>query len=160
MTNIKASINALDTLKIIITTSGDTEVKEGQDIASPLRLNAIESSQRRHFLKATDDILEKRSDTRTDLVEKAKETFKKENKQKKDEPDPVYDKKMINSLNTNKELLDELQKLGDEVKEIELSDKTIEVLKKYFISYGDKAGFSTGDDEVVIEVVDILGIEE
>jgi len=54
----------------------------------------------------------------------------------------------------------EINKIGDEmnkeVVEIELTQETLDVLKKYFTAYGEEVGFGIGDDEYVVEIVELL----
>ena len=149
--NIKLSQGAYYLLKHVITTTGDKEIApNGQEVNSPLRLNGEESAQRRHYLKLIDPLLEAKKVAVQGLIDKAKEEWKKDNEQG-DKDAKVYDAEMNKAINTP-ELMKELNAISDEDIEVELTDKTIGVLKRYFVEFGDKNGWTTGDDKAVEEI--------
>jgi len=148
---MKVSQGACYLLKHVITTTGDTEVApNGQEVNSPLRLNGEETAQRRHFLKAIDPLLEAKKTIIQGMVNKAKEDWKEANPQG-DKDAKVYEAEMNQAINTP-ELMKELNAVSDEILEVELTDNTVEVLKKYFGEFGDKNGWTAGDDKSVEEI--------
>ena len=153
--NIKLSQGAHYLLKHTITTTGDTEVApNGQEVNSPLRLNGDETAQRRHYLKLIDPLLEVKKTAVQGLIDKTKEEWKKANEQG-DKDAKVYEAEMNVAVNTP-ELMKELNVISDEILEVELTDKTVEFLKKYFVEFGDKNGYTVGDDKSVEELEGVL----
>jgi len=155
---MKLTNTALDILRLTITQSSESEVREGQEVPSALRLNGVESSQRRHFLGKVNPILDKRDEDRNKAVEDAKTAWKESNKKKAKEEDPSYEKRMIVALNADKELIASMEVFQDAENDIDLEDKTIEVIKKYYIEYGDKVGWGVSDDKVVEQINEVMGI--
>lgn len=153
--NVKLSQGAHYLLKHVVTTTGDTEVAlNGQEVNSPLRLNGDETAQRRHYLKLIDPLLEAKKTAIQDLIDTAKEEWKKTNEQG-DKDSKVYEAEMNTAINTP-ELMEELNAISDEDIEVELTDKTVAVLKKYFVEFGDKNGYTVGDDKSVVEIEEVL----
>lgn len=153
--NVKLSQGAHYLLKHVITTNGDTEVApNGQEVNSPLRLNGEETAQRRHYLKLIDPLLEAKKVSVQGLIDKTKEEWKKANEQG-DKDAKVYDAEMNKAINTP-ELMEELNAISNEDIEVELTDKTVAVLKKYFKEFGDKNGYTVGDDKSVVEIEEVL----
>lgn len=152
---MKLTQGACYLLKYIITTTGEKEIaSNGQEVNSPLRLNDEETAQRRHFLKKADPLLEAKRTNIQGLIDKAKEEWKKKNPQG-DKDAKVYDAEMNIAINTP-ELMEKVNAISDETIEIELTDKTIAVLKKYFKEFGDNNGWTTGDDKSVVEIKGVL----
>lgn len=147
--------NAYYLLKHVITTTGEKEVApNGQEVNSPLRLNGEETAQRRHYLKKIDPLLEAKRTAIQGLIDKTKEEWKKKNPQG-DKDAKIYGAEADRAINIP-ELMEKLNAISDETIEIELTDKTIEVLKKYFKEFGDKNGWTTGDDKSVVEIEEVL----
>jgi len=154
---MKLTKQALSLLKVVLTTTGEKELNlEGQEVTSSRRLNGEESAQRRHFLKVADPILEELGKSQTDFLESAKEAYKKENPQKKGVENPAYEQGMFFALNKDKKMLEDMSKLSKEEVEISPNDKVTAVVKKYFEEYGEKNGWTSGDDDLVEEVSGIL----
>ncbi len=169
--SIKLTYSAIQLLKHILTTNGDKEINQkGEEVASPRRLNGEESSQRRFYMKAIEDIVKKGDEeinallqSHNALVEEEKKEFKEKNPKKKAETDKEYENREVISLNKNKKLLDSLEKLNETIKtlndtahEITLTENTTKVVKKYFTEFGTKIGFSVGDDETVSAIEESL----
>ena len=153
--NVKLSQGAHYLLKHTITTTGEKEVApNGQEVNSPLRLNGEETAQRRHYLKLIDPLLEAKKVAIQGLIDTAKEEWKKTNEQG-DKDAKAYEAEMNKAINTP-ELMEELNVISDEDIEVELTDKTVEVLKKYFVEFGDKNGWTAGDDKAVEEIEEVL----
>jgi len=167
----KLSNGAWVLLRHVMTTTGEKEINEsGQEIFSPRRLNGEEASQRRHFVKAMEMPFTKFQEDGKAIIDKFREQadefrklLEKKNPKKKDEEKKVYDFRIDQLLNNNKEV----QKLSEEANdstmelskievELKLTDKTLAVLKKYFDEFGEKSGFILGDDDKVEEIVNVL----
>ena len=171
MEKLKLSFLAIQLLKHVIATDGKKETNEqGQEVPSARRLNGVESAQRRHFNKAIekpvgehDAKIKEVVDGYNELRKNKVEQLKKRNKKKKDEKDDVYEGRINKLMQEDKDVTDrfkEINKIGDEmnkeVVEIELTQETLDVLKKYFTAYGEEVGFGIGDDEYVVEIVELL----
>ena len=151
---MKLSYQAIVTLKHILTFSGEKEIdQKGQEVLSPRRLNGEEASQRRHFFKNTEEFITKQEKEVNEKIEGAKEAYKKAHKKKEKEADGDYEMKMINTLNADKDLLKELNERRKAEIEVEMTDKTKEVVKKYFDSWKN---WVVGDDEAVETLVEAL----
>lgn len=172
---LKLSIGAILLLKHVLAYTGEKELNiENKEVQSPRKLNGEESSQRRHFYNATDiasksydDLVDAKRKEIKDKQDELVAKMKTENKQNDSETDANYLNR-INSLvfatpefsdvmkNAQKELEDAKKNQFD----IELTDKTVAVVKKYFVEFGDKEGFSPADDEVADEIVQVLEIKD
>jgi hypothetical protein len=168
---LQLSLNACVLLKETLAFTGEKEINaEGKEVPSARRLSGEEAAQRRHFIKAfsTDheNLLKEfkeKNKTHIELVNKKKDELKKETPKTKGEKEEDYDKRLTSILNNDKELIDSFEKmtayLRDESikkREYELTDKTVEVVKKYYKDYSEKYGFETAQDEVVEEIDLIL----
>ena len=168
---MKMSYNAAKLLKFVLGFTGEKEVSEkGEEINTLRRLNGEESSQRRHFYKAVEKV-EKETETLVqDLtaehnkkVEERRELFKKRNPQRKGEEEGDFERRIVKLLNQELDLVESIRKIQKEtdlvlekIFEIEITEKTQTVLKKYFVEFGEKAGFLDGDDKTVEEVQTLL----
>jgi len=154
---LKLSYKAIALLKFILTFTGEKELNErGQEVNSPRRLVGEEPSQRRHFIKNTNEFMEGQDKKREVLLDKAKESWKKKNKKNKDEAEPVYTKRMENELNRDEKLIADITKLNEEISDLNLTEKTFEVVKKYYEEFSTKIGFTVGDDDTVEEIINAL----
>ena len=52
----------------------------------------------------------------------------------------------------NKKLNDEIGEILKTKMEVDLTNKTFDVVKKYYNEFGDKNGWLVGDDEIVEEI--------
>ena len=134
------------------------------------RLNGKESAQRRHFSKAVEPILTEYQEKWKEIADKhnafVKEKtgeLKKENAKEEKEEKGVYNKRidaMVGQIDEVKESLKETQKLLSELDEIrhnvEITEETKKVCKKYFEEWGDKVGFEPKDDDMLEEVEQVL----
>lgn len=150
---MELSQNGHRILKFILTNTGEKEIgQDGKEIDSPRRLNGEESAQRRFYLKAVDPIIAEKNEKMVKLIDDAKEKFKKESPKKDKEKEEEYTLRMNIAFQGDKELNKAYQAVRDEKIEVELEDKTITVIKKYFVEFGEKIGWQPGDDEFVEEI--------
>lgn len=180
------SYKELNLVKHTLTTTGLKEPgQDGKEQDAPRLLNGEESSQRRHFTKNTEEVMKKLndkikelSDVHNKLVKDVKEEIEKSSpnikklvkeweKRQSEEKDEDKKEKDLNPLDvlaskdsriqsSFKNIQEEVEKLTSEKHEVELSGKTLDVVKKYFKEFGDKVGFRVGDDEVVSELQEVL----
>ena len=166
---MKVSIQSLNLLKHFLLFTGQKEVGDkGNEVPSARRLKNEESCQRRFFTKAIQPILDENIKAITVEVEKhnkklekAKEEIKKKNKDIKEED-------LNLKLNTDKELLKSVKELNDfslvldkkkyEFEDFKFTDKTKAIIKKYFLEYGEKNGFTGGDDEAIAELNNLFSL--
>lgn len=160
----------LTLLKHIISSTGETELgADGKETLSPRKLNSEESSQRRHFVKATKDITDTVEETvrelstaHNNLVQEVRDEYKKENPIEDETKEDAQKKEdaVINSDPKLKESVDkvnaEVKELFEEKHEITLTQKTTDFLKKYFSLWGEDPGWSAGDDAAVEEIMEAL----
>lgn len=123
----KLNLYCLNLLKFTLNTTGEYESKDNKEEPTARRLNGEESAQRRFFNEKASKIEEEVNKSRNALIEEVPE-----------------DKRQ-----GNMELLDKIKVVLDEEHEIELSDKTWEVVKKYFEEFDSKIGWVAADDEIV-----------
>lgn len=160
---MQLNINSINLIRYLLSYTGEKEADgKGNEVMSQRRLSIDESSQRRFFYKNTQNVVSEFDKKSRELAEvhnaKVKEKKDKLKKDKKNTDE------MIDSLiNKDSELLESLKNIQEEVKkmldtkyDIEVTDKTKEVIKKYFDLYGKEAGFMAGDDEQVAELEEIL----
>ena len=153
---LNVSKQALSLLKVVLTTTGEKELNaEGNEVSSPLRLSGEESSQRRHFLKAVDPILTELGETQNKLFEDVKEAYRKSSPQG-EMKEGDYNIQMIKALNQDDKFTEDIAALTSEKVEVKVSSNVIAVVKKYFEAYGDKNGWTVGDDGLVEEVIAAL----
>ena len=159
---MKLNYNQISTIKHILGTTGEMETNaEGKEVPSPRRLNGEESSQRRHFnknvegiVKDINDKIKGLSDAHSEIVKEVRDKITK--KTKKADPadtEVIKDDKVQESFTkTNSEI----QELIDEKHEIELTEKTVALIKKIFKLFGDAPGWAAGDDQIVEEITEVL----
>lgn len=147
--------------KFILSSTGEKELNEkGQEVNTPRRLSAIEASQRRHFNKAI-ELLEK---TTNEKIEKLQNDHKNLIKEKRDLLDKSLTEEQQNELlNADKDLLSSVKNLQEQLlvlinekHELNLTDETKEVVKKYLAEFGEKSGFVDGDDQAVEELEELF----
>lgn len=154
---IMVSLQAHSMLKFVLTTTGETEVDpKGNEINSPLRLKGEESAQRRHYFMLLEPVIEKAErglqeagKTHQALVEKEKEKL---DKKLSDEEKDKKLNEIVKLVDSFKNLQELRKKLNEEKIELEVTEKTFNVIKKYFKEYSDKIGFMPGDDETAEEL--------
>jgi len=164
---LNLSQSAYTLLKVCLSITGEKELNQkGEEVMSPRRLNGEESAQRRHYFKAIDSKLEENNkkaleagDKHNEKLKKLQEDYKKKNPQNKKESTEDYDKRINSLLNNDKTLMASFaaamavqQQVNKEKFEIDITDKTVEVIKKYYKEYSDQVGWGSGDDEVVEEI--------
>lgn len=170
---MELSTSAILLIKHTINYTGESETDQrGQEVPSARRLNGEESAQRRHFAKNTESAVNKYYKT-VENERKGYDTFRNEIKEKlkienpkgEGERDADYEGKIEGMANANEDIQKKAKELQDNVmaalKEkhiIELTEKTLAVVKKYYKEFGDKTGYPTGDDENVDEINDVLGL--
>lgn len=179
---IKLSINAINLLRYVLAHNGEKEVKEVRQFGAPMqvevdaprRLGGVESSQRRHFYKATDDILteyndevRKRSDAFTEFKKTEEKNIKDSNPKEENEDDKKYNARITAKVNAAQTVKDRMKEINEDFKtlseikhDVELSDKTTEVVKKYYLQFGEEIGYTTGDDDIVDEINQVFNIKE
>src|SRR3990167_2680608 len=180
---MKLSYSEIALLRHIFTTTGDTEIQaNGQEGLSPRRLNGEESSQRRHYTKATKESAElietkvkEIQETHNALVESTREQYKKDNKkevvegakeltaeEKKAEKEAeklkedLYVSKYQDIKDSLKKAVADVEELYTEKHDVELAAKTLMFLKKYFKLWGENPGWIMWDDETVESLYEIL----
>lgn len=167
---LSVSTKAMNLLRHVLMTDGKKIQQNGQEVFSPRTLNGYESSQRRHFFKKTDEILEKlnvelqaKQKEHNDMVKTLREKLTKETEKTEGETEAQFKARVENLLKADEGVKAGIAKLNelvksrtDEKQEIELTDQTMLVVKKYFDVYGDDAGFGQDLDEAVEEVVEVL----
>jgi uncharacterized protein YukE len=165
------TIQELSLLQHCLFYTGEKEMKDGQEVLSARRLNGEESSQRRHFIKAIKQILEDydketgaKVDEHNKLVKEVRAEVEKVHPQKEgevaEEHQKVVDDMVANDerLKTSGEQLrEDIAELNKKSYEIELTEKTLEVLKTYFNEYGQDNGWTPADDDAVSSVEEKLG---
>ncbi len=168
---MKVSYNALRLLRHVLTYTGEIELnQEGKEVPTSRRLNGEESSQRNHFRKnsqAPMEAVEKAAqavyDPHNEKVKVKKEALQAANPKREEESDSIYESRINALLNEDTELKEGVKVVNEEVRaitdapvEVEVSDKTKAVLKKYFEVFGNEAGYGDGDDNAVSEVTTLL----
>lgn len=181
---IKLNYSEISLLRHILTTTGETELQpNGQEGLSPRKLNGEESSQRRWYTKATKEITEpieakvkEIQETHNALVETTREQYKKDNPKKESAegaPEITPEQKKLDKelekakedlyVSKDKDVKDSLKKAAADVEElykekhdVELTAKTLTFVKKYYSEWGEKVGWSIGDDEAVEQLEEVL----
>jgi len=164
-------LKALSLIKYFLTYSGEKEINQkGEEVDATRRLSGEESSQRRHFMKVFNPEEEK-SVERLNLylkehqekVEEKRKGLKEKLVKEETEKDEDYEKRINITLDSDPELIastkeanEKIKKEYDDLKVLEITDKTFEVLKKYFKEFGEKVGFKPGDDEAVEKLEEVL----
>ena len=168
---MQLSFGAVRLLKYILSYTGEKELSaEGKDILSTRRLNSEESAQRRHFFKNVKELEDKNEAELNEIVKVHNEKVEAKRVELKfdhpileGESDEVYTKRIDILLNSDPKLVESLKTIREQSEKI-IQDKlevvvepsTLEVIKKYFKEFGEKTGFSSGDDEVVEELIEVL----
>ena len=168
---ITLSQQAAGLIKYTLVYTGEKEINaRGQEVDAQRRLNGEDSAQRRFFITKVDPIIEEKQ-TRINnitteakkVLETAKEDWKKANVKIDKEEDKAYETRMNIALTADKELNEKIKAFNESISlinketvEVELTDKTIAVVKKYVKEFGDKAGWLTADEEFVQEINEAL----
>ncbi len=151
--NINLTMTAHYLLMHVLTYSGEKEIgADGKETNSYLRLNNEETSQRRHYYKKVMSVLNERQKQVKEMIDASIEVWKKINVKEEKEDVAAYDLRIDAFIKSN----NNLQKTVSDIKtapfEIDITDKTKEVIKKYFVKFGDVAGWTLGDSDVVEEI--------
>jgi DNA repair ATPase RecN len=162
---MELSIKAINLLKHVLQFDGtkETDLRTGQEVNASRKLNGEESSQRNHFNKAVKPLLEAYQAEYKELadefnkkaVEQTKEV-KENNPKNEEETDKEYNQRINNLVVQDKEYQARVTELSvwlkekeNEIHTFEITDKTKEVVKKYYDIFGNEVGFAVGDDEVI-----------
>jgi len=163
MPKIELKIKNFGTLKHVLSTTGEKEMVDEKERLAPLRLSNDEASQRRHLFKKINDVFKEESEKTDALLkpfnekfEKTMEEEKKANEKKEGEDEQKYLSRLVVK---NKELVELNKKRTDLLKEfdnkevlIDVTDKTLEVTRKYFKKYGEDNGWDVSQDDDVEEI--------
>ena len=106
------------------------------------------------IVKDINDKIKGLSDAHSEIVKEVREKITKKTK-KTDTADTevIKDDKVQESFTkTNSEI----QEIIDEQHEIELTEKTVALIKKIFKLFGDNPGWAAGDDQIVEEITEVL----
>ena len=179
--NIKITLQSSLLLKHVLIFNGEKEIgSHGKEMPSPRRLNSVESAQRRHFLKKVDEHVEKYNKKIGEINEEFKKLreeklieLKTNNPRKEggegeeNEEKAAYQKRMKGMLEENKEVQKafmELQTIiAEEMQmecEIEMTEKTATVVKKYYEIFGHDVGYAAADDANLENINKAFGIDE
>ncbi len=172
--------DAMALLTHVVSFDGKKEIgQEGKDIASPRRVSNEESTQRRFFLKEAQkalDPLKPEADAVNEAHKKWQDTltsirssFQTENPKQEGEAPEAYEARIVAfaSQDVNvKEAFEPWKKLFTEFHEkhdaqtfeLELTSKTVDFLKKYFLEFGEQVGYAPGDDKLVEELNTVFGV--
>ena len=150
---INLSQGGFNILKYTLTVTGEKEVNsQGIEVDSQRRLNGEDSAQRRFFLKIVNPLLEEKRGEAQKLLDEHKEVWKKENVKGEEETEKEYETRLNVEMVGNKKLNDEIGEILKTKMEVDLTNKTFDVVKKYYNEFGDKNGWLVGDDEIVEEI--------
>ena len=150
---INLSQGGFNILKYTLTVTGEKEVNsQGIEVDSQRRLNGEDSAQRRFFLKIVNPLLEEKRGEAQKLLDEHKEVWKKENVKGEEETEKEYETRLNVEMVGNKKLNDEIVEILKTKMEVDLTNKTFDVVKKYYNEFGDKNGWLVGDDEIVEEI--------
>ncbi len=170
---METSYQAMRLLKVCVATTGEKEVNEkGEEIVSQRRLNGEEASQRRFFYKAVDQIekdtnvaLQALGEPYNEHLNAKRAELQAAAPQAEGEKQEDFNKRIDAQLLADKGLTEErqavmkgIQAINEAMVKFEIKDKTKDFLKKYFIEFGDKCGYSEGDDVMVEELNSVFGI--
>jgi len=150
--------------------SKELDPQTKQEVFSSRRLNGEESSQRRHFSKAVEPILkeyqEKWKETaeiHNSLIKEKTEELKKENPKEEKEELGAYNTRINIMTAQTKEVSDSLREVQKSLNEldankhnVEITEETKNVCKKYFEEWGNKVGFEPKDDDTLEELEEAL----
>lgn len=184
---LELSSRALNLLSFTLSFDGKSELdKDGNDVPVTRRLNGEESSQRRFFLKEArekvkdiqdqiNELLRERDEfikPYNALVTEKRELAKATNQKEEGEKSSAYEGRINAIVLADAERLQLASELDPKLVDInaktdelqstkvtlDLTDKTVDVCKKYFQQFGDEAGFPSGDDIAVEELTKVLGL--
>jgi hypothetical protein len=148
------SIDALAILKTVLVTTGEKENINGQEQPASRRLNGEESSQRRFFITKTEPLFEEAQEKRKTLIDSAKIKWKEENPKLENEADKDYDKRCDVLVNVDKDLITAIKEMYAVEHQVELEQKTWNVVYKYFKEFSEAIGWLPGDDDTVATIAD------
>lgn len=164
---MELSYGAINLLRVVVTTDGTRQMNsEGKEELSPLRLNGEESAQRRFFMKESQKIIDevqppiqKMVTDYNAMLEAKKDVYKKDFPIAESEAQKDYDVRMAIALSQDEELVNAVTAVKAEdviIREtkhsIDITQKTQDFLKKYFILFGDVSGYVMADDSLVEEL--------
>jgi hypothetical protein len=167
------SLSSITLLKFVVSYDGKKEVNaDGKEVDSPRRLNGEESAQRRFFFREvarveeeTKPALQAIVDGYNKFLEEKKTGYKADNPRAEDETDAAWDKRILSLLEKDQDIKArfelvkvESSALNKKIFTLNLTQKTVDFLKKYFKLFGDEVGFLPGDDEAVQELNQTFGL--
>ena len=166
---MQLSVKAIQLLRHVLTYTGEKETDaNGNERDAARRLNGVESSQRRHFYKNTEAVVNEYNDTVKAMFDENnkknkanREQVMADNPKQENEEETVYTARVDALVNkvTNEsinEMSKEIKALGEDQHEITLTPETLDVVKKYYAEFGEKTGFTAADDVVIEEVEEAL----
>lgn len=167
MKKIPLTKNACNLIKFTLSYNGEKEINvQGKEADSARRLNAIESAQRRHFMKIVNPVIEemqKQLQEKLEEINKIRKEAKEATDKAGDKSDKTEKKEKKHEKVAEKEIKAKTEELNEwyrgalkEEIEVEISFEAWKIAKKYFNEFGDKHGFQDGDDEAVEEIGDKL----
>lgn len=167
------SVNSANLLKFVVSYTGQKELNpEGQEVLSLRRLNGDESSQRRFFVKALEELLKPSQTQITEMKTKFDEFIQERRTavqeaapKAEDESDDAFNTRVALALNQDAALKAEVLiyrasqvAVGVQKIEVAVAEKTKDFLKKYFVLYGNEVGYFSDDDESVDELNGVFGL--
>lgn len=163
---MKLSLSEIKMIQHVLRTTGEkTEDDKGNETYAPRTLNGEESSQRRHFnksvksiLEAVDEKIKVAIEPHNALIKEVREKVEKGHKGKKlEEKDVDLLVSKDDAVQASfKKASEDVKAFGEEKQEVEVTDKTLSVIKKYYKEYSEKVGFTEGDDEVIESLEEVL----
>jgi hypothetical protein len=153
---MKLSLFCLNLLKAVLATTGEFEDRGEGEKPVPRKLNGEESAQRRHFNVVHAEISKLVDDERKAIVDPVEAKWKEENKKEEVENDNSYQRRCNIFLNQNPELIAQVNEINSQERDVDLTKKTWDVVKKYFVEYGDKVGWQVNDDALVEDITNKL----
>jgi hypothetical protein len=145
-------------VKFFLSFTGEKVVNEkGEEVDSQRKMSGEESAQRRHFAKAfepkeveVNEKIKQLQESHNLLVEKEKAALSADLPEEEKVAILNKDPELVASV---KNLQAELIKLLNEKHDIEVTEETKKVIKKYFEDFSNKIGFLEGDDQLVEELI-------
>lgn len=171
---MKLSLNAILLINYVLTFNGDKIKNErGEEVNQARGLNGVESSARHNFTKNIKPILEKHDEKakemnaeldklKMEITEELKPVTVRLEKENDGQFAARVEKLMLADKRVEekfKEITDKLNEMFKEEHEFETTKKIGDVMKKYYLEYGNKVGFLPADGESVEQINAALGIE-
>jgi len=169
---MEISYNALCLLNHTLLYTGEKEYDpiKKVEVHSSRRLNAEDSSQRRHFTKLFDPInttatkgIQELADNYNDSVKDCRKALEEASPKKEEENDGQFELRIIQMLKEDENLKKKLEETQSKTSDlmigkhtVELTDKTKAVCKKALNDFGESNGFAPADDDLMEELNTVL----